>query len=377
MISYWEKIAFTNYDLIVIGGGISGLFSALSFNKKKPNARIAILERDIFPNGASTKNAGFACFGSISELIEDSIKMSELSLLNLVEKRVRGLELLKKTISQKNLDLINNGGYELFFTQNKNLERSIEKYNKLLFPIFNKNIFSLKNEKIESLGFSKKIVKQLIFNPFEAQINTGTTIYELQKLANQKGIKIITGANVENFDLNSFDHEIHVSNFNSKISFKSKYLAICSNAFTKQWFPDYDINPGRGMVLITKPIKNLKLKGCFHYNKGYYYFRDFQNRVLFGGGRQLDLKNENTTEFGINKIIKKSLLNDLDSIILPDTNYELDMEWSGIMAFGDTKQPIIKKIHKNAVMGVRLGGMGVALGSLVGKEVSDLLLENS
>ena len=86
-------------------------------------------------------------------------------------------------------------------------------------------------------------------------------------------------------------------------------MAICSNAFTKQWFPDYDINPGRGMVLITKPIKNLKLKGCFHYNKGYYYFRDFQNRVLFGGGRQLDLKNENTTEFGINKIIKKSLLN--------------------------------------------------------------------
>ena len=62
---------------------------------------------------------------------------------------------------------------------------------------------------------------------------------------------------------------------------------------------------------------------------------------------------------------------------MPDTNYELDMEWSGIMAFGDTKQPIIKKIHKNAVMGVRLGGMGVALGSLVGKEVSDLLLEKS
>ena len=377
MISYWEKIAFTNYDLIVIGGGISGLFSALSYVKKKPNARVVILERDIFPNGASTKNAGFACFGSVSELVEDSKKMSSISLFNLVEKRIKGLELLKKTISVQKLDLKNYGGYELFFSEKENLESSLARCNKLLFSIYNKNIFSLKNNKIESLGLSKKRVKQLIFNPFEAQINTGTTIYELQKLASQKGIKIISGANVENFDLNTSSHKIHVLSGNSKISFTSKHLAICSNAFTKQWFPKYDINPGRGMVLITKPIKNLKLKGCFHYNKGYYYFRNFQNRVLFGGGRQLDLKNENTLKFGINDVIKKSLMKDLKSIILPGIDYELDMEWSGIMAFGDTKQPIIKKINENAVIGVRLGGMGVALGSMVGKEVSDLLFEKS
>ena len=377
MISYWEKIAFTSYDFIVIGGGISGLFSALSFNKKNPRARIAILERDIFPNGASTKNAGFACFGSISELIEDSKKMSENSLINLVEQRVRGLELLRNTISLKKLDLKNNGGYELFFRDDIDLKEPIERFNRLLYPIFNERTFTLKNDNIQKLGLSKKLVRQLIFNPFESQINTGTAIYELQKLASQKGIKIISGANVESFDLNSRNHEIHVLSQHSKISFKSKYLAICSNAFTKKWFPDYDINPGRGMVIITKPIKNLKIKGCFHYNQGYYYFRDFQNRVMFGGGRHLDLINEQTTAFGINEIIKNSLINDLESIIIPNTKYELDMEWSGIMAFGSTKEPIIKKIHENTVMGVRLGGMGVALGSLVGKKVTDLLLENS
>ena len=377
MISYWEKIAFTSYDLIVIGGGISGIFTALSFIKKHPRAKVAILERGIFPDGASTKNAGFACFGSISELIEDSNKMSEESLFNLVKSRVLGLKLLTATISSKKLGLINNGGYELFFKKSIDLEGSIEKFNKLLYPIFNKKTFRLSNDCISKFSLSKNHVQQLILNPFESQINTGSTIYELQKLASQKGIKIISGANVENFDLNTSNHKIHVLSGNSKISFTSKHLAICSNAFTKQWFPKYDINPGRGMVLITKPIKNLKLKGCFHYNKGYYYFRNFQNRVLFGGGRQLDLKNENTLKFGINDVIKKSLMKDLKSIILPGIDYELDMEWSGIMAFGDTKQPIIKKINENAVIGVRLGGMGVALGSMVGKEVSDLLFEKS
>ena len=152
-------------------------------------------------------------------------------------------------------------------------------------------------------------------------------------------------------------------------------FSICSNAFASQWFPNYDIQPGRGMVVITKPIKNLNLKGCFHYNKGYYYFRNFQNRIIFGGGRQLDLKKENTTDFGINQKIKRSLIHDLNSIILPNKKYELDMEWSGIMAFGKSKQPIIKKIGENAVLGVRLGGMGIALGSLVGKRVSEMILD--
>ena len=222
-----------------------------------------------------------------------------------------------------------------------------------------------------------ELVKQLIFNPFEAQINSGSAIYDLQRLAGQKGIKIISGANVDNFDSNSNNHKIHISNNDSKFSLSSKYLAICSNAFASQWFPDFNIIPGRGMVLLTKPIKNLKIKGCFHYNKGYYYFRNYKNRILFGGGRQLDLNKENTIEFGINNTIKTSLINDLNSIILPNTDYELDMEWSGIMAFGDTKQPLIQKIDDNTVMGVRLGGMGLALGSIVGKEVSDLLLKNN
>ena len=45
MISYWEKSFFIKYDLIVIGSGISGLFSALSFNKLHPKAKIAISDK--------------------------------------------------------------------------------------------------------------------------------------------------------------------------------------------------------------------------------------------------------------------------------------------------------------------------------------------
>ena len=70
-ISIWEKKWFTNYDYVVIGGGIVGCFTALEIANEKKNANIAIIERGILPMGASTKNAGFACFGSISEIEND------------------------------------------------------------------------------------------------------------------------------------------------------------------------------------------------------------------------------------------------------------------------------------------------------------------
>jgi hypothetical protein len=40
------------------------------------------------------------------------------------------------------------------------------------------------------------------------------------------------------------------------------------------------------------------------------------------------------------------------------------------MGVGDTKKPIIRKQSNNVAFGVRMGGMGVAIGSIVGKELS-------
>lgn len=44
------------------------------------------------------------------------------------------------------------------------------------------------------------------------------------------------------------------------------------------------------------------------------------------------------------------------------------------MGVGTSKQPLIKKLHKNLIVGVRMGGMGVAIGSLVGEQLSKLTL---
>ena len=40
---------------------------------------------------------------------------------------------------------------------------------------------------------------------------------------------------------------------------------------------------------------------------------------------------------------------------------------------GATKNPIVEALSENVYCGVRLGGMGVAIGSLIGNELADLI----
>ena len=58
---------------------------------------------------------------------------------------------------------------------------------------------------------------------------------------------------------------------------------------------------------------------------------------------------------------------------MPNQDVEIDYNWSGIMGVGTSKQPIVKKIADNVYVGIRMGGMGVAIGAAVGQQLSELI----
>jgi glycine/D-amino acid oxidase-like deaminating enzyme len=60
-------------------------------------------------------------------------------------------------------------------------------------------------------------------------------------------------------------------------------------------------------------------------------------------------------------------------MIIPDKNYTIEHRWSGVMGVGETKSPIVKNIHPRVICAVRMGGMGVALGTLTGMEAAELI----
>jgi glycine/D-amino acid oxidase-like deaminating enzyme len=377
MVSYWEKQSFTNYQYVVVGGGLVGFSTALSLKEFDPKASVLVLERGIFPTGASTRNAGFACFGSLTEILDDISVLGEAGALELISDRWLGLQKLRDRIGDNQLGYQNYGGYELLFSQDMSALNSLDKINSLLKPVFNKKVYSYRPELISTFGFDLARVKGLLKNPFEGQIHTGKMMKSLMNLAKTKGIDYLTGATVKKFERTTSGVVLDVSSFDpDAIQFMAKRVAICTNAFTNQLLPALDLQPGRGLVLITKPLKGLKFKGIFHYQKGYYYFRNVGSRVLFGGGRNIDIKGETTTDFGSNQTILEHLGQELAQVILPGLDFELDQEWSGIMAFGEDKRPMVGLYETNIGYAVRLGGMGVALGTLVGERLARLICLN-
>lgn len=375
MLSFWEKNSFLEYDLIIIGAGIVGLSTASTWIEKNPNDKVLILEKGIFPTGASTKNAGFACFGSVSELWQDILQMGESECLQLVEKRWQGLHKLKNRLGEEGIGAKYFGGYELNLKEDKDLSNKINSLNHLLKEIFKENVFELKNDLIQDFEFNSEKVKNLIFNPFEFQIDTGKMMHNLLNYTQKLGVEIRTGTEVlEIQEENNFVNVI-VKNtrFGENIKFRASKLAVCSNAFTKELLPDISLKAGRGQVLVSKPINNLKLKGTFHFDEGFYYFRNYGNRIIFGGGRNQDFDTETTTEFAINEKIINDLQDKLANLILPKQDYEIEHTWAGIMAFSENdKKPILEKISDKIALGVRLNGMGIAIGSTLGEELASL-----
>ena len=373
-ISFWEKNWLTDYDYVVIGAGIVGCFTALKIARENKNTKVALIERGILPLGASTKNAGFACFGSISEIEKNRKEMSNDNLLSLLELRIRGLEKLRNDLGDKNISYSNCNGYELFF-DNNGLEQRIYKINKLLNPLMNKNCFSLCNKDIKRFDFAKEIVVGLAENNREGSVNPGEIIFSLKKRLGSLGVDCYFSTEVESFEETSKKIFLKLKSSNQTIDIKTNKLAICTNAFAKKWFEMEDISPGRGIILLTNEIPDLKIDGCFHYNQGYYYFRNLGDRLLLGGGREIDIKNETTYSFGSNRKIRQKLIEDLKTFILPNRDFHIESDWSGIMGFGKDKLPLIKRISENIVLGVRLGGMGISIGSVVGEKTADLILE--
>lgn len=375
-LSYWERETFfKNFDVAVIGSGIVGLAAALRLKELEPNMNIAILERGVLPAGASTRNAGFACFGSMTELLDDIAHFGEEQVLAVVEKRWRGLQRLRALVGDEQLDFQMLGGYEMFTDDEEEVFQQcrdrIPGFNQKIGAITgHEEVYKVVDDRLPRFGF--RGVRHLILNQPEGQVHTGKMMAALLHIAENKGIKIFNGIAIRRMEDSSQGVELETD---AGWSLRVPRILVAVNAFARTLMPETDVIPARNQVLITHPIPGLSIEGCFHYDRGYYYFRNIDGRILLGGGRHLDNAAEQTAEFGSNELIRSALVQLLKTVICPGKPVEVDAWWTGILGLGSVKKPIVERYSPNVVIAVRLSGMGVAIGTLVGQEGAEMLLK--
>jgi glycine/D-amino acid oxidase-like deaminating enzyme len=371
-LSFWEKqVILEDIDFLVVGAGIVGSATAFELRKLHPTAKIVLIERGYLSTGASTKNAGFACFGSVTEILDDLAQQSESSVWETIALRYEGLLKLRERFPNKSIDYQQNGSWDLIHEKQSNVAVNalgkIDFLNDEVFKITGeKTCFSYSNNVAEKYGFQSIIGG--FHNRLEGSIDTGKLLQETTRLLGEMGIICLYGIALNTFESHA-DSVILQTNFGE---IKTKKMAIAVNGFAQELLGMTSVQPARAQVIVTNELTNLTLDSTFHYDCGYYYFRNVGKRILLGGGRNLDFEGETTTTFVQTTGIISALTNLLKEVIIPNQPFSIDYQWSGIMGVGSEKKPIIEK-KLNYVVGVRMGGMGIAIGSKVGEELAHLL----
>jgi glycine/D-amino acid oxidase-like deaminating enzyme len=367
-LSFWEREQYlVGNTFVIVGAGLVGMSTALSLHKRFPNEKILLLERGYLPTGASTKNAGFACFGSPTELQDDFKHIDEEKVWQTIALRLKGLEQLKKRVGKAPMHYRNCGSWDLIGAQEPDINSDFIAYLNAEF----KMRFGLEEVYRKDPDFKAKFGFQgyqaAYFNAFEGAIDTAQMIAQLYQQCVAAGIHFLFATEVKKWETS--EDKVCIETAHGELF--AQHLFLCTNGFAQAYFQD-ELRPARAQVLVTKALAH-QVSGTFHSDRGYYYFRDIGGRILLGGGRQLDFETETTTAFEKNERIRQALLRKLQEEILPGQAFEIDYEWSGIMCVGAEKKPIIRSLNKNVHAGVRMGGMGVAIGSAVGEALSKLV----
>lgn len=372
MHSIWEQNTLLHYDALVVGGGLVGLSTALAYKERFPERRVTVLERGLLPSGASTRNAGFACMGSLTEILDDLRHHSEDEVRELFALRQQGLLRLRQLLGDSSIGYAEHGSHELLRADDADALEEVDRINTVLLQVTGKPAFVRCDKKLQGMGFAG--VHHVIENRLEGELDTGLMMRALIDKALKAGIECKTGCTVSGYDELSQRVEVHAIDplGDGPLTFYAQQLFICQNAFARTLLPEADVRPGRGQVLLTEPMEDLPFRGIFHFDRGYYYFRKYHNRILFGGGRNLDFSGEETLAFGLSETIQQDLEKKLHTMILPGRTPAIALRWSGIMAFGADKKPIVQRHSDRVFVGVRMGGMGVAIGSEVGYRLSRL-----
>jgi len=376
MLSFWEKEQFfAPQDIVIVGAGLVGLNAALKLRQLRPKAKILVLEKGLLPAGASSRNAGFACFGSPGELYEDLKSHSWAELEELLYQRYLGLRLLRETLGDQNIAYQGGGSLELFRAKEEAQYQAIldqlPSFNKRLAPLFEgRSLFSpLAKDALKKEGLQN--FSRALENSLEGQIDTGKMMRTLVQRVEMAGISIRWGAELLDWEQGARGLCLALRFGPEQLALYSQQLLICNNGFGPRLLPDLALQPARNQVILSERIPNLALKRPCHAQAGYIYFRPIAGRILLGGGRHLDPLGETTDELGQTAKIQNFLADYLENVL--GQKVGISQSWSGILGVGPQKKPLLGQTEEGVYYALRLGGMGVALGSLLGQKAANLL----
>lgn len=361
--SFWELDYYANADIVIVGGGIVGINAAICIKECKPKSSVLVIDERWHGGGASVKNAGFICFGSPTEMLDDIEKFGEQYATEIFTKRYEGAIKLLERIEAQKMNYVNVGGLEVY----NNKQHAINKHDYLNTLINTgtglKNYFKTGKQQISARFLADASIMEK-----EASINPKLMMEALYAIAIELGVKFLQ---TKVLNVNHLNNEVVTTHYGT---IKYLQLGVSLNGFVTDVFPSYKVTPARNLVLITEKLQDINWNSVVHYNKGYVYFRRIGNRILIGGARDIDIETEYSNNILVNEKIENYLLSFLENYIVEGKKIRIEHKYVGILGFNDDCFPEAKKVYSNIWVATGLGGMGVALGTNMGEALANKML---
>lgn len=177
----------TQADLAIIGGGFTGLWTALKARERAPQARIVLVEAGRTGNAASGRNGGF-CAPSISHGLGNALRRWPREVETLIRLGRENLDAYADDVARYGLDIEFERPGKLM------LAETPWQIEGLASLAANHRRFGIESHPLSGAALAEKLDSPVygagLFEPNYAQVNPAKTVAELRRVALSLGIKL-------------------------------------------------------------------------------------------------------------------------------------------------------------------------------------------
>lgn len=386
--SFWLEGAYENYtanaplcgdktaDLVIIGGGFTGLSAAYFIKERDPGIKIAVLEAEVSGYGASGRNDGFNMTLIGENIIELVRWIGEEKARAAHDWAKEAVETVKGLVQKHSLDCdYEHNGFLLIGVKDAHIakiKKETEIHNKLGT-----------DAKFLSAGETRKLLPSTpvtagMLDPHCGVLNPAKYTKCMKKVVENMGVEIYEHSRVTRVEEGK---TIRVHTKGGSVS--APRMMLATNAYSsKLGYFRHHVFPLFTYIVLTEPLTDKQLAeigwsgrwGIETANRFVHYFRlTADNRISIGGGIAHYYYNYNT-ERDENPFTFKNIENDLHALFPPLKNIKITHRWGGPVACTFDFFPVagVMGKHNNIFYSMGYTGHGVSLANASGKIIRDL-----
>ena len=372
----------TTADICIIGGGFTGLWSAIKIRQKAPHLNVVILEKDLCGQGASGRNGG--CMLTFSSKFPSLVAQFGLEeAIRLVIASENAVLEIAEFCKAFGIDAEVRPDGALYTATNTAQLQSLRKPLSLL-ELHQLNHWS-DTTALQRQHYSGSTAHlDGIYSPYGGSVHPGKLVRGLAKIAESMGVTIYEYTSMLSHN-NLQDGRLLVETSKGKIT--TNKLILATNAWTPQIVPQFS----RSVVLVSSDMmvtpEQPQAVNQSGFVKGaaiadsrlfvHYYRNSVSGRVMLGkGGNHFSFANQMTPMFNqpsrVTPMLQTAFRNffpSLDDTISRSWTGASDRSVSGLPFFGHLPG------QKNILYGFGYSGNGVVQSFLGGEFLSSMALE--